>query len=182
MQVYRVIEFRQGPELLRVRVRQAQGGADLDLYDADSRVDPGSGRLPRFLELDSGVAGVQAYAEVFPQGFRGVCQVEACELAQAAGGVIGMEALRKEVQHLIPGLQQAKGLGLQPKPNDTAGAGAQFHQMGGVCQQISGDGLQVTDSLDVPVNSVRVWLNEFPPDQFMVAGELWSERGKKETS
>jgi len=38
----------------------------------------------------------------------------------------------------------------------------------------------VTESLDVSVSSVRVWLNEFPADQFMAAGTLWSERDEEE--
>lgn len=37
----------------------------------------------------------------------------------------------------------------------------------------------VHESLNVPLTSVRVWIDEFAPDEFMIAGELMSELRKK---
>ena len=36
----------------------------------------------------------------------------------------------------------------------------------------------VHDSIAAPLPSIRVWLQEMPPDEYMVAGELASERRK----
>jgi 4-oxalocrotonate tautomerase len=36
----------------------------------------------------------------------------------------------------------------------------------------------VQESIDAPLPSIRVWLQEMSPDEYMVAGELASERGK----
>jgi len=36
----------------------------------------------------------------------------------------------------------------------------------------------VRDSLGVPLTSIRVWIQEFSPKDFMVAGELYSDREK----
>jgi 4-oxalocrotonate tautomerase len=36
----------------------------------------------------------------------------------------------------------------------------------------------VRDSLGVPLTSIRVWIQEFSPKDFMVAGELYSDRKK----
>ena len=36
----------------------------------------------------------------------------------------------------------------------------------------------VRDSLDVPLTSIRVWIQEFSPKDYMVAGELYAERKK----
>lgn len=36
----------------------------------------------------------------------------------------------------------------------------------------------VRDSLDVPLTSIRVWIQEFSPKDFMVAGELYADRKK----
>jgi 4-oxalocrotonate tautomerase len=33
-------------------------------------------------------------------------------------------------------------------------------------------------SLDAPLPTIRIWLHEFPTDEYMVAGELASERKK----
>jgi 4-oxalocrotonate tautomerase len=33
----------------------------------------------------------------------------------------------------------------------------------------------VQDSLDVPSSSIRVWIHNIPPDEFMAAGKLKSE-------
>lgn len=40
----------------------------------------------------------------------------------------------------------------------------------------------VRDSLGVPLTSIRVWIQEFSPKEFMVAGELYADRKKKKTS
>ena len=32
------------------------------------------------------------------------------------------------------------------------------------------------ESIGAPVSSIRVWINEVPPTEFMAAGELLSER------
>ncbi len=37
----------------------------------------------------------------------------------------------------------------------------------------------VRDSIDAPLPSIRVWIHELPPDEYMVAGELASERKKR---
>ena len=34
----------------------------------------------------------------------------------------------------------------------------------------------VRAALDAPLPSIRVWIHEMPPDEYMVAGELASER------
>ncbi len=34
----------------------------------------------------------------------------------------------------------------------------------------------VRESLDAPLPSIRVWIQEFSPEEYMVAGELASER------
>ena len=36
----------------------------------------------------------------------------------------------------------------------------------------------VRDSLGVPLTSIRVWINEFSPRGYMVAGELYADRKK----
>jgi 4-oxalocrotonate tautomerase family enzyme len=36
----------------------------------------------------------------------------------------------------------------------------------------------VRDSLGVPLTSIRVWIQEFPPKDYMVAGELYADRKK----
>jgi len=36
----------------------------------------------------------------------------------------------------------------------------------------------IRDSLGVPLISIRVWIQEFPPKDFMVAGELYADRKK----
>ncbi|MDJ0764962.1 MAG: 2-hydroxymuconate tautomerase [Myxococcota bacterium] len=38
----------------------------------------------------------------------------------------------------------------------------------------------VHDAIDAPVSSIRVWIQEFPKDEYMAAGELLSERGKQQ--
>jgi 4-oxalocrotonate tautomerase len=37
----------------------------------------------------------------------------------------------------------------------------------------------VHTSIGAPLPSIRVWLQEFSPKEYMVAGELYSEREKK---
>jgi 4-oxalocrotonate tautomerase len=39
----------------------------------------------------------------------------------------------------------------------------------------------VRDSLGVPLASVRVWIQEFSPRDYMVAGRLYADRRKKES-
>jgi len=34
----------------------------------------------------------------------------------------------------------------------------------------------VVESIGAPIDSVRVWIDEFPKDQYMAAGELMAER------
>ncbi len=34
----------------------------------------------------------------------------------------------------------------------------------------------VQDSLDVPLSSIRVWIQDIPPDEFMAAGKLKSKK------
>jgi 4-oxalocrotonate tautomerase len=36
----------------------------------------------------------------------------------------------------------------------------------------------VRDSLGVPLTSIRVWIQEFSPKDFMIAGKLYAERKK----
>ena len=36
----------------------------------------------------------------------------------------------------------------------------------------------IRESLGVPLTSIRVWIQEFSPKEFMVAGELYAERKK----
>ena len=36
----------------------------------------------------------------------------------------------------------------------------------------------VRDSLGVPLTSIRVWIQEFSPKEYMVAGELYAGRKK----
>lgn len=36
----------------------------------------------------------------------------------------------------------------------------------------------VRDSLGVPLDSIRVWIQEFSPKEFMVAGELYADKKK----
>lgn len=36
----------------------------------------------------------------------------------------------------------------------------------------------VRDSLGVPLTSIRVWIQEFSPKEFMVAGELYADKKK----
>ena len=36
----------------------------------------------------------------------------------------------------------------------------------------------VHGSLGAPLSTIRVWIQEFPPNEYMVAGELYSERKK----
>lgn len=36
----------------------------------------------------------------------------------------------------------------------------------------------IRDSLGVPLTSIRVWIQEFSPKDFMVAGEFYSDRQK----
>lgn len=36
----------------------------------------------------------------------------------------------------------------------------------------------IRDSLGVPLKSIRVWIQEFSPKEFMVAGELYADRKK----
>lgn len=36
----------------------------------------------------------------------------------------------------------------------------------------------VRDSLGVPLSSIRIWIQEFSPHDFMVAGELYADRKK----
>ena len=36
----------------------------------------------------------------------------------------------------------------------------------------------IRESLGVPLTSIRVWIQEFSPKVFMVAGELYAERKK----
>jgi 4-oxalocrotonate tautomerase len=36
----------------------------------------------------------------------------------------------------------------------------------------------VRDSLGVPLTSIRVWIQEFSPKEYMVAGELYTDRKK----
>lgn len=36
----------------------------------------------------------------------------------------------------------------------------------------------IRDSLDVPLTSIRVWLREFSPKDYMIAGELYADRKK----
>lgn len=40
----------------------------------------------------------------------------------------------------------------------------------------------VRDSLGVPLTSIRVWIQEFSPKEFMAAGELYADRKKKKAS
>lgn len=37
----------------------------------------------------------------------------------------------------------------------------------------------IRDSLGVPLTSIRVWIQEFSPHAFMVAGELYADRKKR---
>ncbi len=37
----------------------------------------------------------------------------------------------------------------------------------------------VRESIDAPLGSIRVWITEFEPEEFMAAGELLSERQAK---
>jgi len=36
----------------------------------------------------------------------------------------------------------------------------------------------VRSSLGVPLTSIRVWIREFAPEDFMVAGELYADKNK----
>ena len=36
----------------------------------------------------------------------------------------------------------------------------------------------IRDSLGVPLTSIRIWIQEFSPKDYMVAGELYAERKK----
>ena len=36
----------------------------------------------------------------------------------------------------------------------------------------------IHDSLGVPLTSVRVWIREFSPKDYMIAGELYADRKK----
>jgi len=36
----------------------------------------------------------------------------------------------------------------------------------------------VRDSLGVPLTSIRVWIQEFSPKDYMVAGEIYADRKK----
>jgi len=36
----------------------------------------------------------------------------------------------------------------------------------------------IRDTLGVPLTSIRVWIQEFSPKDFMIAGELYSDRNK----
>ena len=40
----------------------------------------------------------------------------------------------------------------------------------------------VRDSLDAPPSSIRVWIQEFSPREYMIAGELAADRGTKQTT
>lgn len=37
----------------------------------------------------------------------------------------------------------------------------------------------VHEAIDAPTASIRVWIDEFSPDEYMIGGELMSERRKK---
>ena len=37
----------------------------------------------------------------------------------------------------------------------------------------------VHESIGAPLSAIRVWVQEFPPDEYMVEGELASERTKR---
>ena len=36
----------------------------------------------------------------------------------------------------------------------------------------------IRDSLGVPLTSIRIWIQEFSPKEYMVAGELYADRKK----
>jgi len=38
----------------------------------------------------------------------------------------------------------------------------------------------VQESINAPLETIRVWIQEFPPDEYMVAGALASEGIKKQ--
>lgn len=38
----------------------------------------------------------------------------------------------------------------------------------------------VQESVNAPLEAIRVWIQEFPPDEYMVAGTLASEKIKKQ--
>jgi 4-oxalocrotonate tautomerase len=38
----------------------------------------------------------------------------------------------------------------------------------------------VQDSVGAPLSSIRVWINEFSPDDYMAAGELLTDKRRRE--
>lgn len=36
----------------------------------------------------------------------------------------------------------------------------------------------VHESINAPLETIRVWIQEFPPDEYMVAGVLYAEKDK----
>jgi 4-oxalocrotonate tautomerase len=43
---------------------------------------------------------------------------------------------------------------------------------------LSGVTEAIHDSLNVPLTSIRIWIREFSPKDYMIAGELYSDRKK----